>query len=74
MTLYDTTVLPIKAGLFISIDQAGNNNSINLTAYQQLVGKLIYLACNIWLNISFIVSLLSRYNFNLKIEHFHFPK
>lgn len=34
MISYSATVFPIKAGLFISIDQAGNNKNTNLAAYQ----------------------------------------
>lgn len=34
MTLYYATVLSFRARLFISMDQAGNDNSINFAIYQ----------------------------------------
>lgn len=55
MTLYHSTVFPIKAGLFIFINKVGNNISSNLVVYQQLIEKLIYLAYSIWPDISFVV-------------------
>lgn len=59
MTLFNAIVFPIKARSLNSMDQAGNYNFANLAAYQGAIGKLMYLAYNIWLDISFIVGLLS---------------
>lgn len=70
MTSYHTTVLFIKTRLFIFIDQAGNYDSANLAAYQQLIEKLMYLACGTWPDIFFVVSLLSQYNSDLKVGYF----
>lgn len=39
------TVLPMKAGSALSLDQAGDHLQADLTIYQQLIGKLMYLAC-----------------------------
>lgn len=44
MTSYHSTVLPIKAAFTIMIDQVGDDAIVDLISYQQLVGKLIYLA------------------------------
>lgn len=36
--------------------------------------KLIYLTSNIYLNIFFIISFLSQYNFGQKVLHFYINK
>lgn len=65
------TLFFIKVELFIFINQAGDNNSTNLTIYQMLVEKLIYLAYGTWLDISFVVALLSQYNSDPRVGHIH---
>lgn len=37
-----TTVLPIKAGLFISMDQINDDKLTHLAVYQRLVEKFMY--------------------------------
>lgn len=63
------TIFPIKAGLFISIDQTDNDNSANLAVYQWLMEKLIYFIYRTRPNISFVVSLLSQYNLDSRTRH-----
>lgn len=70
MTLCHVTILFMKTGLFISMNQVDNYNSANLEVYQRFLEKLIYLVYGTQLDISFIVGLLSRYNSDPRVEHF----
>ena len=70
MTSCHAIILSIKAKLFISIDQADNYNFANLTVYQRIIGKLMYLVFGTWPDISFVIGLLSQYNSDSKIKHF----
>ena len=40
-----------------------------MIVYQQLVGKLIYLACETRPNIAFVIKQLSRYNSDPQVSH-----
>lgn len=62
MTLGHLTVLPIKAGSTPFLDQAGDHYQADLTVYQYLIGKLIYLSCGIYPNIAIAVDQLSYHN------------
>lgn len=55
MSLCHPTVLQIKVVSAIPINQADNNIALDLTLYQRLVGKFIYLACDTRSNITFVV-------------------
>ena len=70
ITSYHSTIPHIKAGSFISMDQAGNENSDDLAEYKRLIRKLINLACDTRPDILFVVGLLSRYNFDPRVGHF----
>lgn len=74
MTSYYATILPNKTGSFISMDQAGDYNSADLTASQRLIEKLMYLACSIWPDIFFVVGLLSQYNSDPRVGYFCIAK
>ena len=74
ITSYHLNVLHIKAGLFISMDQAGNENSDDLAAYKRLIRKLMNLAFGTWPDILFVVGLLSQYNFDPRVGHFRVAK
>lgn len=56
------------------MDQTDNNKSVDFTIYQLLIGKLIYLTCRSWPNISFVVKLLSQYNSELRVVYFCITK
>lgn len=64
----------LKAELFISMNQTDNDKPTDFTAYQWLIKKLMYMAYKPWYNISFVIGLLSQYNFNPRVKHFHVIK
>lgn len=47
---------------------------MELYLYQHLIGKLIYLTCCTWPNITFITGQLSKYNSDSKKDHLEFVK
>lgn len=51
------------------MNQANNDKCINLTIFQQYIGKLIYLVYEIQTNIALVVDLLSQYNLDLKVDN-----
>ena len=69
MSLSHLIVLSIKAGSFFTLDQAKDHLPTDLIAYQRLIGKLIYLACETRPDIAFVVGQLSRHNSDPRIDH-----
>ena len=74
MTSCHPTVLPVKAGSNLFLDQAGNHQQADLIAYQRLIGKLMYLSCGTHPNIAFVVGQLSRHNSDPRMGHLHITK
>ena len=64
MTLCHPTVLPIKAVSTLLIKQADDYKQANLTTYQRLTSKLVYLSYGTNPEIVFVVGQLSRHNLN----------
>ena len=63
------TVLPVKADSNFIPSQAEDHQQVDLTTYQRLVGKLIYLICGTRPDIAFVVGQLSRHNSDLRARH-----
>ena len=55
MSLYYSTIFPMKVGSSLTLDQAGDHLPTDLIVYQHLIGKLIYRACGIRPDIAFVV-------------------
>lgn len=68
------TVLPMKAGSSLTLDQAGDHIQTDLVAYQRLVGKLMYLACGTRPDIAFVVGQLSGHNSDPRAGHTRIAK
>ena len=69
MTSCHAIVLLVKAGSTFVQDQAENHQQVDLTIYQRLVGKLMYLSCGTCPDIAFVVGQLSRYNSDPQVGH-----
>lgn len=65
----NTNVIPMKAGSVIKIIKLDNYEETELREYERLIGKLMYLACDIRLNIAFVLGQLSGHNTDLKKGH-----
>lgn len=74
MSLCHPTVFPMKAGSTLFLDQAGDHIQADLTIYQQLIGKLMYLACRTRPDIAFIDGQLSRHNSDPRVRHLRIAK
>ena len=68
------TILPVKAGSTLLLDQAGDHQQANLIAYQRLIGKIMYLSCGTRPNIAFVVGQLSRHNSDPRVGHLRIAK
>lgn len=64
MILYYNTVFPVKIGSTLFLNQINNHQQADLTAYQRLIGKFIYLSCKTRLDIVFVVGQVSCNNSN----------
>ena len=62
LTEYNTNVIPMKVDFLIDRTAPNNYEKANLSTYQRLISKLIYLACGIRPDIAFVVGQLSRHN------------
>ena len=62
MTSCHATVIPVKEGSSLILDQAEDHQQVDLTAYQRLVGKFMYLSCGTRPDIAFVVGQLSFHN------------
>ena len=74
ITLYYPTVFLIKASSTFLLDQTGDHEQANLTKYQRLIRKLIYLNYRTYSDIAFVVRQLSCHNTNPQIEHLRISK
>ena len=74
MTSCHSTVLLVKAGSTLFLDQAGDHQQADSTEYQRLIGKLMYLSCGTRPDIAFVVGQLSRHNSNPRVGHLRIPK
>lgn len=54
----------MKARLTIKMNKPDDYNEVDFTIYHQLIGKLIYLACETKPNVTFVVKKLGKYNAN----------
>ena len=74
MSLCYLTILPIKVGLLLILNQGRDHFPINMVVYQQLVGKLIYLTYETRPDIAFVIGQLSRYHSDLRVDHIRIAK
>lgn len=65
---YTSVSILIKAKSVIEINNVNNYKMTDIKAYQQLIGKLIYLLCGTRPNIVFTVGQLSRQNSDPKVD------
>ena len=70
LTECNANVILIKTGLAIKIFNPDDYDEIDLYRYQCLIGKLMYLACEIRPDIAFVVEQLSKHNIDLRKGHF----
>ena len=66
--------IPIKADSFIKILKEDNYKKTDIKAYQQQIGKLIYLSCKTRLDITFTMRKLSKYNPNSRVGYLRIAK
>lgn len=74
MSLYHSIVFSIKTGLSLILDQIGDLIKANMTVYQRLIEKLIYLGCGTWLGIAFVIGQLSCHNSDPQASYLHIAK
>lgn len=74
LTECNANVIPMKAGSAIEMTEPEDYEEADLRTYQQLIGKLMYLACGTKPDISFVVGQLSRHNANLRKGHLQAAK
>ena len=69
ISLCHPTVRLMKASSSLTLDQVGDHLPTDLIAYQHMIGKLMYLACETRLDIAFVVRQLSCHNSDTRIGH-----
>ena len=74
MTLYHLTILPVKVGSTLFLDQANDHQQADLTKYQRLIGKFIYLSYETQPDITFVVGQLSCHNSDLHVGYLYIAK
>ena len=61
--------VPMKLKLFITLNEAGDSDEVNLKNLQQIVEKLMYIACSTQFNIAFAVECLSQNIMDSQARH-----
>ena len=74
LTSYHATILPVKVGSTLFLEQVSDHQQANLTEYQYLIGKLMYLNYRTRSDITFMVGQLSYHNSDFYIRHLHIAK
>lgn len=74
LTECNANVILMKTGSAIEITEPKDYKETDLRTYQQLIGKLMYLACGKRPDISFTVGQLSRYNADSRKSHLQATK
>lgn len=69
LTDCNANVIPMKAGLAIEMTDPKDYEETELQEYQQLIGKLMYLACGTRPDIAFTVGQLSKHNVDPRKSH-----
>lgn len=59
----------MKASSFIEMNELDNYDKVDLENYQRLIEKLIYLLCQMILDIAFVVRKPSKHNANPGKKH-----
>ena len=59
----------MKSEFFITLDKSDDKEKINMWVYQAIIKKLMYLACDIRSDISFVVRCLSQNNRDLWVGY-----
>lgn len=71
---YNTLTILMKASSFIEINKLDNYNKTNLSDYQKLIKKFIYLVYKMRPNIAFVVEKFSKHNTNSRKDHLQAAK
>ena len=74
MTSYHPTIFPVKAGSTFLLNQADDYQQSDLTIYQRLIEKFLYLSCGTHPDIIFIVGQLSCHNLDPWTRHLRIAK
>lgn len=74
MTSCQAIVFPMEACCTLFLNQLRNHEKSNITAYQCLVSKLIYLNNGTWIDIAFLIGQLSQDNSDLCARHLRMAK
>jgi len=59
----------MKSKLFITLNKTDNVMKASLVNMQWIVEKLMYIACDTWSNIIFVIECLSQNFINVQIKH-----
>lgn len=74
LTKCNANIILMITGLSIEMLEPNNYKKTNLNIYQQLIGKLIYLAYGTRLDIAFIVGQFNKHNIDFKKKHLRAAK
>lgn len=66
LTNCNAPTIPMKADSGIEMNEPDDYDEADLGEYQQLIGKLMYLACGTRPDIAFVVGRLSKHNADLE--------
>ena len=64
-----TVKISMKSELYVTLNKSNNTMKVSTADLQQIVEKLMYIACETQLNIVFMIECLSQNLINIRIEH-----
>ncbi len=74
LTNCNASIIPIKTGSAIEMNEPDDYNEADLGEYQRLIGKLMYLVCGTRLDKVFVVGRLGKYNADSRKDHLRAAK
>lgn len=74
LTECNANVIPMKADSAIEMSEPKDYEEADLSTYQRLIGKLLYLLCGTRSDIAFVVGQLSRHNADPRKDHLQAAK
>jgi len=74
MRNFSTVKVSMKSELYVTLDKSDNAMKVSTVNLQQIIEKLMYIACETQSNITFMIKYLSQNLINVRTEYIKVTK